>query len=477
MNLSDIKFIVFFALIYFLILIAGFIRKKSTKIGVNIYKSLLFAASYVFAITWGIESVIYLLALTVFVFIITLLTDKYGIPVIPILGVVVCVSGLAVFKYLNFVVGSFSLLFSGEYTFINIIAPLGISFYTFSAISYIVDVKNKEYSANNNFMDVAIYLAYFPKLISGPLMSANDFFEKLNSSRGITFKNTESGIQLFVIGLFKKLVLADHLSVFVNDVFNAPSAFSSLSVVLAVLAFSFQLYFDFSGYSDMAIGLSEMIGIKIDKNFNLPYSSCNLTEFWKRWHISLSAWLQKNIYIPLGGNRKGEIRTYINLFLVMLIGGLWHGANWTFIIWGALHGFGLIVHKLFRKVRKNKTKSTNVYIQTLSKIGTFIFVTICWVFFRADSVGDAFLIFKIMFSFKTGITQIYIWLIFALVVYFLFLAYFKYRSYKLKTKRLNEDFYVLDLSTIKGLTVFFIVVGLTICMAYFGDVAFIYGKF
>ncbi|MBQ9887185.1 MAG: MBOAT family protein [Lachnospiraceae bacterium] len=480
MAFSSLNFICFFAILYLILWICRGILIKNNNICLQTTKYILLAASYIFICLTNWRWAVYLLFITVITFVIALLIQKNekAKKLIMAVGVSICILGLCFFKYFNFFIDTFNNWFGASVPFLNIAAPIGISFYTFSAIGYIIDIYRGEYKVETSFFNVAIYFSFFPKLVSGPLVGAKDFFEQLKDYKGIKLANLEEGIQIFAIGLFKKIVLADHLGVFVDDVYNAPTAFSTPTVILAVISYSLQLYFDFSGYSDMAIGIAKILGFDLCKNFNLPYISMNLTEFWKRWHISLSAWLQKYLYISLGGNRKGKIRTYINLFLVMLIGGLWHGAGWTFIAWGALHGLGLVIHKLFMnfKIRTWGDKNAgNIIWKATSVILTYIYVAICWVFFRADSFENAINVIKGMFVYQNGISQIYAWSLFAIAILLIatIVACVKSRN----NKRVDAFYPLQDLSTVKGLLIFFVFVGLTICMAYFGNTAFIYGKF
>ena len=253
------------------------------------------------------------------------------------IGIVSPLVVLGVFKYFNFFLSSFAVLFGKNNigTF-NIILPVDISFYTFQALSYLIDVKRGKIAAERDFIKLALYISFFPQLVAGPIVKAKDFLPQLYEDRKITLKGIEYGLQLIVFGLFKKLVLADHMAVFVDDVFHAPSAFNWSTLILAMISYSLQIYFDFSGYSDIAIGCARCLGYDFLPNFNLPYLSQNVTEFWRRWHISLSTWLKEYLYIPLGGNRRGKARQSVNLFITMLLGGLWHGANWTFVFWGGL---------------------------------------------------------------------------------------------------------------------------------------------
>lgn len=392
---------------------------------------------------------------------------------------------LGVFKYFNFFMNSFCLMLNiNNPGVFNLILPLGLSFFTFSSISYIIDVYRKKYSASKEFVKLALYIAFFPKLIAGPIIRASDFLPQLNEDRSINFKNFEIGIQIFSFGLFKKIVLADHLAVFVDNVFDSPLAFDSATVILAVISYSLQIYLDFSGYSDMAIGIAKILGYDFCKNFNLPYLSRNTTEFWKRWHISLSSWLQEYLYFSLGGNRKGKLRTYINLIATMLIGGLWHGANWTFIIWGGIHGIGLCVHKIFMDWNKGKASKPTRIGTVMSIFSTFFFVSICWIFFRAENIQTAILIISRMFIWKVGINQMYSWsfLAIALTLIAYILAWSKSMKNPILDKKTGltsiDGYYpLLDLTKFKSLVIFITILGMTICLAYTGGNPFIYGKF
>lgn len=393
-------------------------------------------------------------------------------------GVAASALALAYFKYTNFMSESVARLFGCSPAFFNIMLPVGLSFYTFSAISYIVDVKRGK-TAAAPLSDVALYLAFFPKFVSGPIQRSGDFFAQLNGERKIGWESFSTGVQIFAFGMFKKLVLADRLSVFVNQVYETPGIFDSKTVLLAAAAYSFQIYFDFSGYSDMAIGAARVLGFKLPRNFNLPYLSHNVTELWKRWHITLSSWLQEYLYIPLGGSRKGKVRTYINLILTMVIGGLWHGANATFIIWGLLHGVALAVHKLFMQLTKGK--KSNVVLNALSVLLTFAFVTFTWIFFRAESLSKAAAIIKAIFAFKPGVFQPYFWLFVTLVIYFVCACAALARSPKQAAKpnfSRAEGFYpCVNLASYTGMTLFFVFCGLILCLAYTGGSPFIYGNF
>lgn len=399
-------------------------------------------------------------------------------------GIIAAVIALAYFKYTNFFAESIARLLGQEdFNTLHIFVPLGISFYTFSAISYLVDVLRDKVQPRS-LLDVAVYLSFFPKITSGPIQKSGDFFAQLDQPRQIGWVSFSEGIQIFCFGLFKKMVLADRLSVFVNQVFGTPLAFSGGTVLLAVLSYSLQIFFDFSGYSDMAIGVARMIGFRLPKNFNLPYLSHNVTELWKRWHITLSAWLQEYLYIPLGGNRKGRVRTYVNLVLTMVIGGFWHGASWGFVLWGLLHGLALAIHKLWVKWTGSDRKAHKWPANLISVLLTFGFTSFCWIFFRADSMSQAFLVLGQLLGFRPGISHPYLWTFFALAVLvgssIFAAAATKDRS--LPDKRKNTSFVqgrypLLDLTKFWHLVLFFVFCGLIVGLAYTGSSPFIYGAF
>ena len=280
-----------------------------------------------------------------------------------ITGVVVPLVVLGVFKYFDFFLTSLSSIAGKDMGALRLILPVGISFYTFQALSYVIDVHRKKLAVETDFVRLALYISFFPQLVAGPIVRASEFLPQLQEKRMVSFENIRWGVQVFAFGLFKKIVLADHISVFVDDVYNKPAAFHWTTIVFAIISYSIQIYFDFSGYSDMAIGCAKCFGYDFSKNFDLPYISRNVTEFWRRWHISLSSWLREYLYIPLGGNRKGKFRQYFNLFLTMLLGGLWHGANWTFVFWGGLNGLALCVDKI------NPKKNEHCALRYLKVLG------------------------------------------------------------------------------------------------------------
>ena len=478
MSFTEYKFFVFFAAVYALLWISKLIfpRRKDAFVAVN--KVILLVGSYVFIAMADIRFCLSVLAVTALIYFVALkMASSVHRKILLTIGVVLVIGQLAFFKYFNFFSDAVAGVFGGNSPVLNIIAPLGISFYSFSAVGYLIDVYRLKYAPEKNFVNAALYISFFTKLVSGPLMKPEEFFSQLDEKHCVSMKNLEAGLQIVILGLFKKMVLADRLSVFVNDVFAVPAAFDSLTVLLAVLSYSLQIYFDFSGYSDIAIGFSKMIGFDIRANFNLPYVSANPTEFWKRWHISLSQWLQEYLYISLGGNRKGQVRTYLNLFLTMAIGGLWHGASFTFIVWGALNGLGLIVHKLFRKAasaRKYKACKPAVS-KAVSVAATFVFINVTWVFFRADSFSAAMAVFRQLLC-EDGIRQIYSWFFVALIFAVAEIVTAVVKKKKHDGKITNE-YVILDLTKVRNIAFVITALAATLLFAYFGNTAFIYGNF
>jgi len=303
---------------------------------------------------------------------------------------------LATFKYLNFFVESFvSLLgvfgLKPGFTLINIILPLGISFVTFKAISYAVDVYNRELQATKSIIEFGIFLSYFPYMIAGPIMSAKVMLPQLRAlPPKLTSGSIHSALLLIALGFFKKTVIGDYSAPLVNRIFENNTYFDWKTLLIGIFAFSLQIYGDFSGYSDMARGISRLLGIELVRNFEEPYLSRNVTDFWRRWHISLSTWFRRYLYIPLGGNRKSFQRSLLNLLIVMTIAGLWHGASFTFLVWGAIQGMLLILHKLI--VRHNPLPNIfkNFSALNVLRIGfTFCITSLVWVFFRAESLPTA----------------------------------------------------------------------------------------
>jgi len=310
-----------------------------------------------------------------------------------ILSICVNLGFLSFFKYGNFFLENFQYLVSligMEYTppKWDILLPMGISFYTFQTMSYTIDLYRKRIQPARTFLDFALYVTFFPQLVAGPIVRSDELIPQFYEPKRATEKQFFLGLMILTIGLFQKTVFADSLLGPVSDdIFGSADLLLAIDAWTGVLAFSGQIFFDFAGYSLCAIGIAMMLGILLPDNFRYPYASIGFSEFWQRWHISLSSWLKDYLYIPLGGNKKGVSRTYVNLMLTMLLGGLWHGAAWTFVVWGALHGTYLIVERLVRQVFP--IKPTNSYIKIILAFLTFNCVNITWVFFRAEDFGSA----------------------------------------------------------------------------------------
>jgi D-alanyl-lipoteichoic acid acyltransferase DltB (MBOAT superfamily) len=320
------------------------------------------------------------------------------------LSIIMNLMVLAYFKYSYFLIDTINNLFHSNFKVVNylafwtngvagthlditsIILPVGISFYTFQSISYTVSVYRNKVNALHNILDYGCFVTFFPQLVAGPIVKAYDFIPQLYKEFSLSKKEFGFAIFLILNGLIKKMLISDYISInFVDRVFDSPMSYSGFENLMAVYGYTIQIYCDFSGYTDIAIGVALLLGFRLPVNFNSPYKAANITDFWHRWHISLSTWLRDYLYISLGGNRKGKIRTYINLFLVMLIGGLWHGAAVRFIIWGALHGMGLMIHKLWMKIFPAKEK-ISIWHKFAAAFLTFHFVIFAWIFFRADNM-------------------------------------------------------------------------------------------
>jgi D-alanyl-lipoteichoic acid acyltransferase DltB (MBOAT superfamily) len=307
---------------------------------------------------------------------------------------------LGFFKYFDFVNTNVAALFASlgvpyHIPNISIILPIGLSFHTFQSMSYTIEVYRGHQKAERNIWIYALYVLFYPQMVAGPIERPQNLLHQFYERHDFDARRVADGLKLMLWGLFKKVVIADRLALFVNAVFDHPSGYSGVPLIIAVYFFAFQIYCDFSGYSDIAIGAAQVMGFRLMDNFNRPYFSKSISEFWSRWHISLSTWFKDYLYIPLGGNRVARWKWYRNLFIVFLVSGLWHGANWTFIIWGALHGAYLLLSIATRPVREIvKSRLGIKRLPTLDRIWrmavTFHLVCFAWIFFRADSVHDAF---------------------------------------------------------------------------------------
>ena len=377
---------------------------------------LLLVASYVFYGWWDWRFCSLLALSTVVDFTVArLLSDAEGARRNRLLAVslVVNLGILATFKYLGFFAESLSALadsvgLSVDVPTLEIVLPVGISFYTFQTLAYTIDVYRRRLEATDDLVAFAVYVAYFPQLVAGPIERAQRLLPQILAPRRMSWHGISTGALLFGIGLVRKVVVADGVAPLVDQVFADPTAHPSSHVALGVFLFGVQIYGDFAGYSDMARGVSRMLGIELVENFQRPYFATNITEFWRRWHVSLSQWLRDYLYIPLGGNRRGRARTYVNLFATMFLGGLWHGAAWTFVVWGVLHGAALAVHKAVmalgaRSSSESRAGAASLPLRALGWAATMTFVWFAWVFFRAEGFANAADVLSSMTAGRGGI--------------------------------------------------------------------------
>lgn len=392
MIFSSIEFFVFLGLV---LVVLALSRGEGAR------RNVLLVASYVFYGWWDWRFCFLILASTVIDFFagqrIEGARDGASRKRWLVVSLVANLGVLGFFKYTNFVLDSLRPLFGEQLPHLEIILPVGISFFTFQTMSYSIDVYRGVLPATRNFRDFALFVSFFPQLVAGPIVRGREFLPQLAFVHPLQGSNLRLGTEIFLKGFTKKVLFADTLAYFVDPVFADPAAYSSGTAWAAVVCYALQIYYDFSGYSDMAIGVGRMLGFELPVNFRHPYRSLDITEFWRRWHISLSGWLRDYLYIPLGGNRKGPSRTYVNLAITMLLGGLWHGASWNFVVWGGLHGGALAVHRLWTSVRGTERSPVGAsFSATVAWVVTFVFVLVTWVFFRAPDFATAALYLRKM---------------------------------------------------------------------------------
>lgn len=374
------------------------------------FKNILLLISSIIFYAWGgVSYSLIMLSSIIINYIFALLIDKAiednnlkNKKIYLALCVIINLSILGYFKYTNFIISIINSLSQNKIIELtNIVLPIGISFYTFQALSYVIDVYRGHNKAQKNIFNLALYISFFPQLIAGPIVKYHDIENQI-LNRNESLENIFYGIKRFIYGLSKKVILANMFALSCDEILKQPT--NELGTALAwisAILYTLQIYYDFSGYSDMAIGLGRMFGFNFLENFNYPYISKSIKEFWRRWHISLSTWFKEYLYIPLGGNRKRKLFTYINLLIVFFATGLWHGASYNFILWGLFHGLFLVIERIFlgKLLEKNKLKFINhIYV-------IFVFV-IGWVLFRADDLKHAFELYKLMFSYKESIYTI-----------------------------------------------------------------------
>jgi alginate O-acetyltransferase complex protein AlgI len=314
------------------------------------------------------------------------------------------------FKYFNFFVSSFNNALAPlhvDLSTMSIVLPVGISFYTFEKLSYVLDVYRGKLKPCRSLLDFAVLVAFFPRLVAGPIVRPADFLPQLQKATRLSSENFVLGLRLLILGLFKKVFLADRLALFVNPVFENYAVYDSATLWLAVAAYSIQIYCDFSGYSDMAIGAARVMGYELQTNFNFPYLARNMQDFWRRWHISLSSWIRDYVYVPLGGSRGTMRRTALNTLITMFLCGLWHGAAWTFVAWGLFHGAALVCHRGFtldERSSRAPSQPRMVLSGTWGRLTTLLTIGIGWILFRSETFGQAWTILYRMCTLADGTT-------------------------------------------------------------------------
>lgn len=313
--------------------------------------------------------------------------EKHGKGLLFI-GILGTTAPLFTFKYYDFIASNLNEL-GIHLPFLSIVAPLGVSFFTFQALSYLLDVYRKKYKSEKSIINYMTFLSFFPSMIAGPINRYNELMPQIKTHQGFDRPLAEKGLKMILWGMFLKVVVADRLQLYVAPVFDDYQHYSGSSLLMASILYSFQLYTDFAGYSLMAIGTGSTLGYRLTNNFRNPYFSISITDFWHRWHITLAQWLKDYIYIPLGGNRCSKRRNYLNILITFLVSGIWHGANWTFIFWGLLHGISQVIEKM---LGIEKTSTTNIWKRTGRTLFTFLLITLFWIFFRMNTLGEAMII-------------------------------------------------------------------------------------
>ncbi len=444
-------------------------------------RSWLILCSLFFYSWWDVRYLSLIIFSILFNFTIGTVLGKKQLNKKPILffGIIVNVGLLGFFKYTDFLIANINTVIASGIKPLNLLLPLAISFFTFQQITYLVDSYRGE-TKEHNFLNYALFVSFFPQLIAGPIVHHKEMMPQFQRTRNklVNYRNLASGLYIFVIGLFKKVLIADSLSPYVAQSFDAMQTVTFVDAWVASLAYTFQIYFDFSGYMDMAMGSALMLNIKLPINFDSPYKSLSVREFWRRWHITLGRFLREHVYIPLGGSRKTEIIIYSNLMITFLVGGLWHGAGWTFVFWGFLHGLAVVVNRVWAKtgIRLNKA---------LAWFLTFNFLNFSWVFFRANTWDDAIKIIRAMtgfsdISFHSNLRdKIYIFEILhqesadttveAIIVLLILLLIV---TLSRNTHQLRDNFIANNVTLVYGLTLGFISF---ICMDWVGE--FLYFNF
>lgn len=370
---------------------------------------MLLVASYYFYMSWKMEYIVLIMGSTVIDYFAakkiagaTLKEIRRRWLVLSLLSNLGILFG---FKYFNFFSDSARQMFEAfdlsiHVPYFDVLLPVGISFYTFQTLSYTIDVYRGKTQPEKHFGIFALYVSFFPQLVAGPIERSTHLLPQFRQKVVFSYENFRIGLWLMALGFYKKLVIADRVAIYVNEIYADPQSAGGMQIILATFFFAFQIYCDFSGYSDIAIGSARLMGYDLMENFKRPYFARSLSDFWRRWHVSLSSWFKDYLYIPLGGNRKGYLRLNINLMIVFLVSGLWHGANWTFVLWGGIHGSWLVLENFMSRAIGPKIKLPRL----VSIFITFSITCLGWIFFRADNVGDAFILIRNIFQPSGGLS-------------------------------------------------------------------------
>ncbi|MCL4128979.1 UNVERIFIED_CONTAM: hypothetical protein GTU68_046359 [Idotea baltica] len=368
----------------------------------------LLICSYYFYMSWNVDYVFLILFTTIISYGAAIMIERSKTQktkkIYLATSVVASLGVLFFYKYFNFIGSSLNDVFGSinsslQVPYLKLLLPVGISFYTFQTLSYTIDVYRGEIATEKHFGIYALYVSFFPQLVAGPIERSTRLLPQFREKNNFKLDNIVKGLKWVIFGFFMKLVIADRLSLYVDSVYNNVYQHDGATFIVATFFFAFQIFGDFAGYSSIAIGVARIMGFDLMTNFKRPYFATSVTDFWRRWHISLSTWFRDYFYIPMGGNRVGVPRWYLNLFLTFLVSGLWHGANWTFVIWGALHGIYIVLENYF-KLQVNKDKKISIFSRVFRTLVVFILVDFAWIFFRANNVTEAFHVVKSIFDFS-----------------------------------------------------------------------------
>ncbi len=465
MLFNSIDFLIFFPIV---VLIYFIIPDK-------IKHPWLLLASYYFYMCWNAKYALLILFSTIVTYISGLLIEKvkhleidetkktkYKKWIVAF-SFIINLSILFYFKYINFTLSIIEKAFACIHIQINapvfdVILPVGISFYTFQALSYTMDVYRNEISAEKNFFRYALFVSFFPQLVAGPIERSKNLLKQFAAPAKVKFENLREGILLMLWGFFLKIILADRIAVFVDTVYGDYVTYPGYYLILATVLFAFQIYCDFAGYSTIAVGAAQILGITLMENFDAPYLSVSVADFWRKWHISLTSWFKDYLYIPLGGSRKGKLRKYINKMIVFLVSGLWHGARISFIVWGGINGLYQVIGEILLPLRDNLVKLLHLHRESFGHklghvVGTFILVDFSWIFFRANGFKEALEIIKSMLFVKNpwvlfdesiyecGLDRKNFWLMIASIGILLFSDFCKSKNIKIREKIIRQDYW------------------------------------